>query len=515
MTLCFLIFMAWQKLYVEPRFSSQNQTQSQVKTNPPAGTVGQSQPLVQGTTQAHDSKQPQSRLPEQKLTIPTEIGNASIGDSSSFFVGWNLKSYRLGISSDAAAVDMRSVTHENGGITLAFDDPNFSYLHDVQGKLSKTPTGVLWTYEDNQVKLTREFQTSDQQPYIDVQVTAEFKNQVPKHAFVSLTSQSQEKDPEGQDRHLVYWTNQSIERQALGDQISQKAIPTSVKYIGATNRYFLMAVVSKSAIEATGLIQPAGPYAGRISLAYPLTGKTISIPLRTYFGPKELDILRRVEPSLDHTVDFGWFTIFAYPLLKILKWLYQFVQNYGVAIILLTLLLKTVTYPLTYKSMKSMKKMAKLQPQLQKLRDKHKDDREALNREMLVMMRSQGYNPMAGCLPMIIQMPIFFALYRVLYSSIELYHAPFALWINDLSSKDPFYVTPVLLAATMYIQQKMTPTTATDPAQQRMMQFMPLIFGAMMITLPAGLTIYMLVNALASIVQQMILNRKLDTAPAK
>jgi YidC/Oxa1 family membrane protein insertase len=246
-----------------------------------------------------------------------------------------------------------------------------------------------------------------------------------------------------------------------------------------------------------------------------MAGKTLSVPMRVYFGPKELNILRQVEPTLDHTVDFGWFTVFAYPLLKLLKWLYQFVQNYGVAIILLTLLLKIVTYPLTYKSMKSMKNMAKLQPQLQKIREKHKDDKEALNREMLGLMKNHGYNPMAGCLPMLIQMPIFFALYRVLYSSIELYHAPFALWIHDLSTRDPYYVTPVLLSLTMFIQQKLTPNTATDPAQAKMMQLMPLIFGAFMLTLPSGLTIYMLVNAIASILQQMILNKKLDAKPAR
>jgi YidC/Oxa1 family membrane protein insertase len=157
-----------------------------------------------------------------------------------------------------------------------------------------------------------------------------------------------------------------------------------------------------------------------------------------------------------------------------------------------------------------MKEMARLQPQLQKIREKYKDDREALNREMMILMRSHGYNPMAGCLPILIQMPIFFALYRVLYSSIDLYHAPFALWIHDLSAPDSIYVTPVLLSITMFIQQKLTPNTATDPMQAKMLQIMPLIFGAFMLTLPSGLTLYMLVNAIASIVQQVILNKKLD-----
>ena len=164
--------------------------------------------------------------------------------------------------------------------------------------------------------------------------------------------------------------------------------------------------------------------------------------------------------------------------------------------------------------MKNMKNMARLQPQLQRIKERYKDDREALNREMLSLMKNNGYNPMAGCLPILIQMPIFFALYRVLYSSIELYHAPFGLWIHDLSSRDPLYITPILLSLTMFIQQKLTPNTATDPAQARMMQLMPLIFGAFMVTLPSGLTLYMLVNALASIAQQLFLNKKLDIKPA-
>ena len=411
---------------------------------------------------------------------------------------------------------MQSVTHQKGEVNLAFDDPNLAYLQDIQGTLTHTPQGAVWTYEDENVKLTREFQGSNQLPYMDVRVSAEFKKgQPPKFAFINLLSQGVHDDPEAQDRQLVYFTNQSIDRVPLKDSIALKEVTTPVKYIGATNRYFIMTVVAESPMEAKGLIQPLGPSKAAANLVYPVTSKSISIPVRVYFGPKELDLLRQVDSTLDHTVDFGWFTVFAYPLLKILKWFYQFLQNYGLAIICLTLLLKIITYPLTYKSMKSMKKMAALQPQLAKIREKHKDDREALNREMLTMMRSHGYNPMAGCLPMLIQMPIFFALYRVLYSSIELYHAPFALWIHDLSSRDPFYVTPVLLSLTMFVQQKLTPNTATDPAQAKMMQLMPLIFGAFMLALPSGLTVYMLVNAIASIVQQLILNKKLNAAPAR
>lgn len=225
-----------------------------------------------------------------------------------------------------------------------------------------------------------------------------------------------------------------------------------------------------------------------------------------------MDIMKTVEPALEPTIDFGMFTVFAYPILKFMKWLHEVFGNWGIAIILLTLVIKIITFPLTYKSMKSMKKMAVLQPQIKALQEKYKDDKQTLNQEMISFMRTQGYNPLSGCLPILIQMPVFFALYQVLYSSIELYQAPFYGWIHDLSVKDPFYITPVLLTGLMYLQQKLTPSTITDPMQAKMMQWMPVMFGLLMINLPAGLTIYMLVNAGASIIQQFWINKKLNAA---
>ncbi len=512
-TLCFLIFLGWQKFYIEPHYQSNSSIQtsqtSNITTSPTQSTQTQ--------TERASSSKVQTREPKT-LQISTGTGPAVLSDTGPAFKGWNLKNYKVGISPTAPAVDMHSVTQQSDEVGLDFDDPKYAYLFSAQGTLTSTPQGAHWSYEDENVKMTREFISSDKNPYVDLVITAEFKQEKrPQFAYLSLTTQSIVGDAEAQDHQLVYFTNQSIERIPLKDNGAIKAddVTTAVKYVGVTSRYFIMALVAQSPMEAKALVQPLGVGKGRANLVYPITGKTMTIPVRVYFGPKELDILRQVEPTLDHTVDFGWFTLFAYPLLKILKWFYQFLRNYGLSIVFLTLLLKIVTYPLTYKSMKSMKKMAALQPQLQKIREKYKDDREALNREMLTMMKSHGYNPMAGCLPMLIQMPIFFALYRVLYSSIELYHAPFALWIHDLSSRDPFYVTPVLLTLTMFVQQKLTPNTATDPAQAKMMQLMPLIFGVFMVTLPSGLTVYMLVNAIASIVQQLILNKKLNAAPAR
>jgi YidC/Oxa1 family membrane protein insertase len=503
-----MIYLGWQKFYLEPRLPHQTQTTTQQQALESAGSPTQGM-TAQGNVSSKTAVPSESaHHPSQTVTLNTGTGEAIVSDSAKFFSGWKLKSYSLGLSADTGAVDLSSVTHQNDEIDLAFDDPAFAYLSNVQGNLRKSSTGVDWVYEDANVKLTRHLSSNDQQNYVSTLVNAEFKGKHPNFAFVSLNLPYVQGDPEERDRALVYFTDQSIERVHPKDA-SLKQIATPVKYIGVTSRYFLMAVLNDAPIAATGLIQPVAN-STRASLVYPISGNSITIPMKVFFGPKELDILRSVDPTLDHTVDFGFFTIVAYPIMKFLKFLYKYVDNYGVAIILLTLILKLITYPLTYKSMKSMKEMAKLQPQLQKVREKYKDDKEALNRETLAMMRTHGYNPVAGCLPILIQLPVFWALYRVLYNSIDLYHAPFFFYIKDLSARDPYYITPVLLSLTMFIQQKLTPNTAADPTQQKMMQLMPLIFGAFMLNLPSGLTLYMLVNAIASIIQQLILNKKFD-----
>ncbi len=516
--LCFLIYLGWQKLYLEPRIPHTTETSAQqapgtpeqvasAPQTPPANTAP---PTLSKTTTQIAAAAPTVTRAEQTLPLKTSLADVTIGNGSLFFQDWQLRDYHQGISTDTPEINLRTAMNLSGAIEFAFDDTSYTYLASQRGELKSTATGAIWSYEDANLKLTKEFFSQPGNPAVELKISGEFKTKKPSFAFVALSSQLIEKDPEAQDRQMVYFTNKAIERVSVSESVSTKEIATPVSYIGATSRYFVMAVLAQQGTEPRALIQPAGPSTGRISLVYPISANTFSIPVKVFFGPKDLSVLRAVDPLLDHTVDFGWFTVIAYPLLKILKFFYTLFKNYGVAIILLTLLLKLVTYPLTYKSMKSMKEMASLQPQLAKLREKYKDDKETLNREMMTMMKSHGYNPMAGCLPILIQMPVFFALYRVLYSSMELYHSPFIFWIRDLSAHDPFYVTPVLLTVTMFIQQKLTPNTAADPMQAKMMQFMPLMFGAMMLALPSGLTLYMLVNALASIGQQMMLNKKFN-----
>ncbi len=504
--LCFGILFAWQKFYMEPQ---EAHLRAQAQQQPTSGQTQQDEPV----TQPQASPPPRPAHPSQSLTLSTSTGPAILGDGNLAITNWTLNSYHVGLSTSTPPVDLYSVTRRPGEVELAFDDPRFSYLDGIQGTLSSVPGGAAWAYEDSNIRIQRTVTASPGRPYLDVRINVEFKKSHPSYAFLSLLMQSQEKDPEARDRQLLYWSDNSVSREPTKETGKLKEVMTPVKYIGATNRYFVMALLDQSTLLPRGLFQPVAPYENRMSLVYPVAGNSISIPVRVFFGPKDLALLRSVDPKLDQTVDFGWFTLFAYPILKLLNWLDGFTRNYGIAIILLTIFLRVLTYPLTYKSMKSMKEMAKIQPQLQRVREKYKDDKEALNREMLALMRSHGYNPMSGCLPMIIQIPVFFALYRVLYSAIELYHAPFYFWIHDLSSRDPYYITPGLLCVAMFVQQKLTPNTATDPAQAKMMQFMPLMFGLFMIALPSGLTLYYLVNTLTGIVQQLILNKKLNITP--
>lgn len=220
-----------------------------------------------------------------------------------------------------------------------------------------------------------------------------------------------------------------------------------------------------------------------------------------FIGPKSSESLKAANSSFIELMDYGMLGFISKPMLSVMKWFYGIVGNWGVAIILLTLLVRALVLPFNLMSYKSMKGMQTIQPILTDLRTRYKDDPVTLNREMMSVMKQHNANPLAGCLPMLLQIPIFFALYRVIGSSVELYQAPFFAWIQDLSFHDKFYVLPVLMGVTMYVQQKMTPTTM-DPTQAKILAFMPILFSVFMLNLPAGLTLYMFISAVFGVIQQ-------------
>jgi YidC/Oxa1 family membrane protein insertase len=233
----------------------------------------------------------------------------------------------------------------------------------------------------------------------------------------------------------------------------------------------------------------------------------VKIPYRIYMGPKEIGALKELGVEAEKLVDFGFFTVVAKPLLWFLKLTNSFTKNFGVDILILSILIKIIFLPLTQISFKSMKEMQKVQPEMARLKETYKNDKARLQQEIMLLYKRRKINPMSGCLPMLIQIPVFIALYNALQNAIELRHSPFLLWIRDLSAKDPIYVTPLIMGATMVIQQKMTPTAA-DPAQAKMFMLMPIMFTFLFLNFPSGLVLYWLVNNVLSIAHQYYLNKK-------
>lgn len=300
----------------------------------------------------------------------------------------------------------------------------------------------------------------------------------------------------------------------LGDVKKEaKQVTGEIAWAALMQKYFLAAVVPVGAAGSVRIDRHRGqekvmevevssapfdlPPGGEKALAY-----------HVYLGPKLAEALSPVGSQLERAIDYGWFSVIARPLLAFLKLLYRGTGNYGLAIIVLTTLVKGAFWPLSAKSFKSMQKMKDLQPKMQKLKERYAKDRERLNAEVMQLYKTHKVNPLGGCLPMLVQIPVFFALYRVLGSAIELRHAPFLLWITDLSVKDPFYVTPLIMGVSMFLQQKMTPATGVDEMQAKMMQYgMPVVFTFMFLNFASGLVLYWLVNNLLSIIQQGLMIR--------
>jgi YidC/Oxa1 family membrane protein insertase len=323
---------------------------------------------------------------------------------------------------------------------------------------------------------------------------------------------------------VLQLVNGQFKETALSKYEKEELVTGKIQWGALSDTYFMESVIPLED-QQTVSFKVSKPSPELLKLAFvsaPLTlapkaEKKISYAL--YFGPRDTKILQPLGLELDKAVNFGFFDIIAKPLLWVLRFFNGFLHNYGWSIIILTILVKILFWPLTHKSYKSMKDMQKIQPKIAKLREKYKDNKEKLNQETMALYKTYKVNPMGGCLPMVIQIPVFFALYSLLGYAIELRHAPFLLWINDLSAPDrlaigmqiPYVgdgipVLTLLMGASMFIQQKMTPTTG-DPAQAKMMLFLPVIFTFMFINFAAGLVLYWLVNNILSIGQQYYINK--------
>jgi YidC/Oxa1 family membrane protein insertase len=297
-----------------------------------------------------------------------------------------------------------------------------------------------------------------------------------------------------QERNFAYYDT-SLNHWSIGDD---KLADAPIHWAGIDFNYHLFGVSHDS---AKGLVTKSLPE-GKLVLFPNYTVDELSFDL--VFLIKEYNYLTSLGRYLKHAIDFGFWGFFAEIILRGLQFFYQLVPNYGIAIIILTFVVRLITFPLQYKSFVSMKKMQLIQPELTKIKEKYKEDPMRLQKESMELFKRSGANPLGGCLPMVLQLPVFFAFYKVLYSAVELVNAPFFAWLEDLSNKDPYFVLPLLMTGAMFLQQKLTPTTVTDPVQKKVFMFMPIIFGFIMKDLPSGLSLYILTSTLLGIGQQTL-----------
>ncbi len=388
----------------------------------------------------------------------------------------------------------------------------------------------------NGLKLLKKYRFSSENNLIDVNIEVQntAKDEIATQLgleWIGRVELEKFADHENKDYGLKYafMKDQKIERKDLGGVGAAGCTPGcgapkrrlepfestdqgAIRWFAFAGEYFTALIVPASG-EKNILLSVKGND-GNILMAQ-LTSPPVSVPskasiqreYRVYLGPKMTDPLKELGVGAENLIDFGFFTIVAKPLLWFLKLTHTVTKNFGIDIIILSILIKIIFLPLTQISMKSMKEMQKVQPEMNRLKEQFKNDKARLQQEIMLLYKRRKINPMSGCLPMLIQIPVFIALYNALQNSIEMRHAPFILWIMDLSAKDPIYITPIIMGATMVLQQKMTPTAA-DPAQARIFMLMPIMFTFLFLNFPSGLVLYWMVTNVLSIAHQYYMNKK-------
>ena len=291
--------------------------------------------------------------------------------------------------------------------------------------------------------------------------------------------------------------------------------PADYRWVGVDNRYFLAALLPTPADfeKTTALDNHLVALTAKSSELPPKGSRTWEVPF--YIGAKGQTWLSRYQLGLERSIDFGFFAQLGRIVLKVLDKIHSATGNWGWSIIILTIMIQTLMFPATYQSLKATTKMKLLQPEIAKLQQRYSKDPTRLNTEMMELYKKHGANPLGGCLPMLVQMPIFYALYTALRNAWELHGASWIFWIHDLSAKDPFYVLPLLMGGLMFAQNRMNPAVGGDPAQQQMMTFMPVIFTVMFLNFPAGLVLYWMTNSLVSAVAQLVLRDHLSLKPSR
>jgi YidC/Oxa1 family membrane protein insertase len=467
----------------------------------------------------------------RSVVISTPLYEARLWSSGGFLESFRLKEYSIGPGNDAASQERVNLvgpaarTKASLGILI---DGRPSWTADswqLDGGdvyLSAGETGSLRLIgQVDNLTLIREL-TFDAGTYLIHEKISVQGADVERFVRLGMTVGAEQLSfgAEQYNQTRSAWRiNHSLKEQSDTDDLAKGLlVQGDIQWAGVMSSYFMTAVAP---VDQSGLTLRLR-YEDSVYRAVVeksdlrvLPGRAAESEWNYWIGPKDRDLMAAAPNELSSAINMGWFSFIAKPLLWLLNFFYSFAGNYGVAIILLTLLIKIILFPLSHKSYKSMNQMKKLQPMMAKIRERHAGDREAISRETMALYKSYKVNPAGGCMPMFLQIPVFFGLYQALLNAIELRHASFIstlpftdkIWLADLSAKDPYYITPVVMGLTMLLQQKLTPSAA-DPIQAKMMMIMPIVFLFLFINFPAGLVVYWLCNNVFSIAQQWWMLRK-------
>lgn len=498
---------------------------------PSADTPLISIPSAPGTAQAPGQSQLSSPGPEgsasplipteELLTIETDLYRAKVSTRGAVLTSWELKRYQHTATDSAPVQLVRQGSKFAGPLAIVTAD----------AELTKTLGNGLYAASRDFSNLDSSHPTG----HITFQFRDEAKNLLLEkiltfHAdsyLVDIAIRSTGLDGDlsiglGTNFGIVEWgdgligqigsasfVDEKVDKDAPDSEIERKG---AVHWLALQDKYFLSVLIPKQA--SSTVVKKEGDKLLSGSIRFPAQSSGSPMNLQLYAGPKEYDTLVAMQIGIEDTIDFGWFVFgswgvvkaVAKPIFYVLRFINDYTHNYGLTIILLTMMLKVLFVPLQYKSYKSMKQMQVIQPKVLAIQEKFKEDRDRLNKELIKLYRDHKVNPVGGCLPMVLQMPVFVALFNILYMTIDLRQAPFIAWITDLSVQDPFYVLPIIMGVTMVVQQKITPTTM-DPTQAKIMLMLPAFMTFLFINFPAGLVLYWLTNNVLTISQQLITDR--------
>ncbi len=546
--LSIVIIVGWNTLFVnneEGIDPSSGTVQETGKTTVAPLTVTSQTPSTetgiqngQGALAAMDAT---LRKNARTLTVETPLYNIDISEFGAAVTSFTLNDYRERVESDSPLKQMVPDDLATGIFTVNLEGKTIPGL-DTAVFTARTDTltnrvgsgektiAFSWT-SPHGITVEKVFTFSADTYLINMDVIVKNSSALPmKDALEIILPYRLNKDKSSTDRFGAHGPmgliNTKLQEVDIDDLAEKDTFSGTIEWIGNSARYFITALVPASPIDARLKLALNGDIVNTTyiqSMDRIDPGHQATLAFQLYMGPKSLKILSAYDNNLKKSINFGWFDILAKPCLIGMNLIHDIIPNYGVAIILLTLLIKIIFWPLGSKSYKSMSDMKRLQPLMMELREKYKDDKQRMNQEVMGLYKTYKVNPMSGCLPMIVQMPIFFALYRMLYQAIELRHAPFMGWIVDLSAPDrlftfdlaiPFMQAPygipvltIIMGASMFLQQKMSPTTG-DPTQAKMMMLMPIFMTVIFVNFPAGLVLYWLVNNVLSIGQQYYIQKK-------